>query len=279
MGNLLAPIGHIFTIAFVNPVLTVLVGLYQFLYFLHVPFALGFAIILLTAIIRLALFPLMASQMKTSKKMQELSPHLSRLKQQHKGDSLRLQQETSKLYKEHGINPAAGCLPMLVQLPIIYALYGALQSTVMLHGAAIVTHINSSIYISAFKLQQPWDTHFLGLPLGQSPHVLMNTIGFIVLVIPILTGLLQFIQSKMMISTPAASSHPVKAGEKKEEDFAQAFQTQSMYIFPLMIGFFSFNFPIGLSLYWNTFSLFGILQQYKISGWGGLTTLLPKRKE
>lgn len=278
MGNLLAPIGHFFTIALVDPILTILVGLYQMLLVLHVPYALGFAIILLTALIRLALFPLMASQMRTSKKMQELNPHLTKIKQQHKGDTMRIQQETSKLYKEHGINPAAGCLPLLIQLPIIYALYGALQSTVKLQGTAIVPYINKSIYVSAFKLHQPWDTHFFGFPLGQSPQHLLATFGIIVFFVPLLTAVLQFIQSKMMIPSQT-STKPVVQGEKKEEDFAQAFQTQSMYIFPLMIGFFSYSFPLGLSLYWNTFTLFGILQQYKISGWGGLASLMPKKKE
>ena len=63
----------------------------------------------------------------------------------------------------------------------------------------------------------------------------------------------------------------VKAGEKKKDDFATVFQSQSLYIFPVMIGFFSYTFPLGLSLYWNTFTIFGIIQQYLISGWGGLS--------
>ena len=79
------------------------------------------------------------------------------------------------------------------------------------------------------------------------------------------------------MNTGTAAAKPedkklVKAnsGEKKDDDFATAFQSQSMYIFPLMIGFFSYGFPIGLSLYWNTFTIFGIIQQYRISGLGGV---------
>ena len=68
----------------------------------------------------------------------------------------------------------------------------------------------------------------------------------------------------------------IKKTEKKKEDLASAFQTQSLYIFPVMIGFFSFNFPVGLSLYWNTFTIFGIIQQYKISGLGGLKGWVDK---
>ena len=74
-----------------------------------------------------------------------------------------------------------------------------------------------------------------------------------------------------------------KASEDKKQDgaseFAQAFQTQSLYIFPLMLGYLSYSFPIGLSLYWNTFTLFGILQQYQISGWGALGPWIPGKKK
>ena len=75
----------------------------------------------------------------------------------------------------------------------------------------------------------------------------------------------------MLISPKAASQNVSLKKDKKKEDFATAFQTQSTYIFPVMIGFFSYSFPIGLSLYWNTFTIFGIIQQYKILGLGGLT--------
>ena len=100
----------------------------------------------------------------------------------------------------------------------------------------------------------------------------MNTLGPIILLVPLLTGLFQFIQSKMMMSAT-----PVKKDDvKKKDDFATAFQSQSLYIFPVMIGFLSYTFPIGLSLYWNTFTIFGIIQQYKISGLGGLEIWMQK---
>jgi YidC/Oxa1 family membrane protein insertase len=75
-----------------------------------------------------------------------------------------------------------------------------------------------------------------------------------------------------MFNKPKVQQGLIKKDEKKKnDDFASAFQSQSMYIFPVMIGFFSYTFPIGLSLYWNTFTIFGIMQQYRISGLGGLT--------
>ena len=247
----------------------VLIIIYQGLMFLHIPYALGFSIIGLTILIRLILYPFISAQLKASKKMQDLNPHLSRLKDQHKNDSKRLQQETLKLYKEHGVNPAAGCLPVIIQLPIIWGLYSVLQSVVRLSPDKVVSEINHQLYFSSLRLTSSWDPTFFGLPLGKSPSQLMSTLGVLILLVPILTGVFQFIQSKMMFAQADPSSQK-KKDPKKQDDFATVFQSQSMYIFPAMIAFFSYNFPIGLSLYWNTFTIFGIIQQYRIAGLGGL---------
>ncbi len=257
--------GTLFQDFLIRPIITILVVIYQGLQFLHVPYALGFSIILLTVVIRLILYPIIASQLKASKKMQDLHPHLSKIKERHKGDHKRVQEETMKLYKEHGVNPAAGCLPMLIQLPIIWALYSVLQQIVGLKGSAVVSEINKLVYIDSVKLSTPWNQHFFGLPLGEFPSSLASAMPFIVL-IPVFTGVFQLVQSAMMFPPKKATPKSVK----KEDDFASAFQTQSLYIFPVMIGFFSYTLPIGLSLYWNTFTIFGILQQYQLQGIGGL---------
>jgi YidC/Oxa1 family membrane protein insertase len=216
----------------------------------------------------------MASQLKTSKKMQELTPHLNKLKEKHKGDAQRLQTETMALYKEHGVNPAAGCLPMLIQLPILWGLYSVLQKIV--HTTSL-TEINKLIYVEGWKLKHMWDVNFFGLPLGKSPSQLISSVGVLILLIPLLTGVLQFIQSKMTV--PAKDPNQKPQEPKSENDFAQAFQAQSLYILPAMIGFFSYNFQLGLSLYWNTFTIFGIIQQYRIQGLGSLQDLFKKKAE
>lgn len=264
-----------FDFILVYPIINILVAVYKALFFLHIPYALGFSIIILTTIIRFAIYPLMSSQLKSSKKMQELNPHLLKIKDKHKGDAKRLQSETMRLYKEHGINPAAGCLPVIIQLPIIWALYSVLQKIVGFSPKAVVSEINKIAYFDFLKLDQPWDASFFGLSLGQNPSQLFSSIGPLILLIPFATGLFQFIQSKMMMSLPKTSKDLIKKAEKKD-DFMSAFQTQSLYIFPIMIGLFSYSFPIGLSLYWNTFTIFGIIQQYKISGPGGLRVWLNK---
>jgi YidC/Oxa1 family membrane protein insertase len=247
------------------PIINILVVIYQALLFLHIPSALGFSIIVLTVVIRLVLYPLTASQLKATKKMQDLNPHLKNLKEKHKNDAKMLQSETMKLYKEHGVNPAAGCLPLIIQLPLIFALYQVLNDVVKFN----TNQINHVLYSFVPKLSRPWDLTFFGLPLAQSPSHLYQTLP-IVLIIPLLTGVFQFIQSKMMLTAVPEGALVKKEEKKKEADFTTAFQSQSLYIFPFMIAFFSWGFPIGLSLYWNTFTIFGIIQQYKISGLGGL---------
>lgn len=272
---------ELFNTFLVNPITNVLVAIYTLLTAIHVPFALGFSIILLTVLIRFILYPLTASQLRASRKMQIVAPHLSQLRKKHKGDSARLQKETMLLYKEHGVNPAAGCLPVLIQLPIIWALYGTLRHVVTLPGKAVVDMVNNIVYFPFLRLTHPWDAHFFGLPLGKNPSQLISVFGFLILLLPLLTGLLQFVQSKMMF--PVKDKKIVEKKEKKEgsEDFSSIMQTQTIFLFPVMIAFFSYSFPIGLSLYWNTFTIFGIIQQYKVQGFGGLSDLkkyLPKNK-
>jgi YidC/Oxa1 family membrane protein insertase len=260
-----------FNTLIIDPLTNILVAVYHFLTLLHIPYALGFSIIILTIIVRIILYPLMSSQLKASKKMQELNPHLQKLKEKHKNDAKTLQQETMRLYKEFGVNPVAGCLPVIIQIPIIWGLYSVLQKIVLLKPDAL----NKVIYFDAFKLTEPWDQFFFGLPLAQSPAQLLAKVGPLIILVPILTGVLQYLQSKMLIpaKTKTKAEEPK---EKKKEDFASTFQSQSTYIFPIMIGFFSWSFSIGLSLYWNTFTIFGIIQQYKIAGLGSLVDLKDK---
>ena len=281
--------GDFFNLVFINPIINILVAVYSVFSFIHLPYALGFAIIGLTIVIRFILYPMTTAQLKASMKMQKIAPHLSKLKERHKGDAKKMQEETMRLYKEHGINPAAGCLPVLIQLPIIWALYSVLQRMVTLKPEAAIAEVNKIVYFDFLKLKNAWDISFFGLPLGEMPSKIMSfnnlfAVSSLILLVPILTGVFQFILSKMMIPAKTGVAILEKDIEKKTQidkkdasDFASAFQTQSMFIFPIMIGFFSFGFPIGLSLYWNTFTVFGIIQQYKTQGIGGLASFLPKK--
>lgn len=281
--------GDFFNTILIYPIINMLIVLYHAFSFLHIPYALGFAIIGLTVVIRFVMYPLTTSQLKASLKMQKLAPHLSKIKERHKGDSAKIQQETMKIYKEHGVNPAAGCLPVLIQMPLIWALYAVLQRIVDFKSDVVVMEVNKIVYFDFLKLHNAWDPSFFGLSLGASPSGMISfdrffTAGSLILLVPILTGVLQFVFSKMMIPAKTGVATLEKDIEKKTQvdkkdagDFASAFQTQAMFIFPVMIGFFSYGFPIGLSLYWNTFTVFGIIQQYKVAGLGGLSAWIKKK--
>lgn len=268
---------NIFNAIFAIPLTNVLVAFYQLFYHLGIPFAFGLSIIALSIVIKLILWPLMTAQIKSQHKMQKVAPHLSALKELHKGDAKKLQEESMRLYKEHGVNPAGGCLPALVQLPFIYGLYTVLISAVNVSGAKDIARINSELYFPFLKLDSVWDTTMFGLSLGKSPQHLMSVAPLIVLV-PAITVGFQFFLSKMMMPdeelVPATTTAP-----KKEDDFQAAFQKQSLFMFPLVVGFFSFTLPLGLSLYWNTFSIFGIIQQYIIIGPGAARPWFDKVKK
>lgn len=268
-----------FDVLLIQPILNLLVIFYKGLVFLHIPSALGLSIIILTIIIRLALWPLTATQLKSSKKMAELKPHLDRIKTEHGHDKVRHQQEVSKLYKEHGVNPLAGCLPLLLQIPVFIALYQVLLRIVSFGSSDFLSRINSQMYFPFLHLEKIPSNTFLGFSLAAKPNQ-WGQVGFLILAIPIVTGFLQYVQSKML--TPQAQGSkmpsPNKEGKKEGlEDSMTQVQSQMTLIMPAMIAFFSYGFPVGLSLYWNTFTIIGIIQQYLISGPGPLAKYLPQK--
>lgn len=263
---------NIFDLVLINPIYDVLIAFYQALSFLHIPGALGFAIILMTVLVRLIVWPLTSVQLKSAKKMTDLKPHMDKLKEEHGHDKIRHQQELSKLYKEHGVNPLTGCLPLIIQIPIFIALYNVLSNIVQFDKVDFLDSINNHL-IPILHLQKIPDPYFLGINLAYKPDSWQQH-GILLLLIPVITGLLQFIQSKMM--TPPKSPKGIqKTGQK--EDAMSSVQSQMTYLMPLMIAFFSYGFPVGLSLYWNTFTIIGIIQQYSIAGAGPFNKYLPKR--
>lgn len=269
-----------FDTVLINPILNFLILIYQGLAILHIPGALGVSIIVLTVIIRMTVWPLTTSQLKSAQKMAELKPHLQRIKEQHGKDKVRHQEEITKLYREHNVNPLAGCLPLLLQIPIFIALYQVLLKIVDLKSADFLSGINARLYLDFLHLDPVPSTKFLGLELFNKPNEWAQ-IGFLILLIPIITGVLQYIQSKMLMNPGNTQTLKKKeTKDKKEgenmEDTMASMQSQMVYIMPAMIAFFSYGFPLGLSLYWNTFTIIGIIQQYKISGAGVFNKYLPK---
>lgn len=255
---------------FIWPIANVLIAFYRLFEYLHIPWPLGWAIILMTVVARAILYPLMNAQMKSAKKMADLKPHLDTLTAKHKDDKKALQQAQLELYKEHGVNPAAGCLPLLVQMPILIALYNVFYAVLNSADLAkVISEINTIVYFPWLKLTTI-DLTFLGTDLSLKPSQ-WQTHGWWMLSIPLITGGLQWYQQKLMMpaTVKAPENKPSVAIEKKDEkpatDQAAEMQKQMAIISPLMFGFFALQFPLGLALYWNVFGVFGIMQQLAIN--------------
>lgn len=268
-----------FNFLFYGPVVNLLVFILRVFEASNIPGSLGLSIISLTILIRVALWPLMSAQMRSAKKMADLKPHMDELKKKHKDDKQLLAAAQMALYKEHGVNPAGGCLPALLQIPILIALYQAILA--LFNTDHLNDGVNKYLYVKDWALQNSPDPYFLGVNLANKPAD-FATAGLLLLLIPVITAFLQFIQSKMMMANPVKKYPSDSPKEKKEkegvEDAMASVQTQMMYMMPLMIGFFSWQFPIGLAIYWNTFTILGILQQYRVSGWGGMTSWIQRAK-
>lgn len=252
---------NFFNSLFVIPILNILVFLYKGFAYLKIPGAFGLAIIGLTLIIRLILHPFFKKQIETSKKLQQIKPHLDKLSKKHKNDPKKLQQEQLKLYQQAGINPASGCLLMIIQLPIFIGLYNTL-SFFLLNEAngKLINEINKVLYFSFLKISaiDPW---FLGFNLALSPAKANQGEYFL---IPIITGILQYLQIHFSSPTNKNEVEKETKDQQQTDDFQKVLNTQMKFIFPLMIAWFAYSLPVGLSLYWNIFSIFTIIQYQKI---------------
>lgn len=269
----------IFNLLFFGPIVNLLILILRTLESFSIPGALGFSVIVLTILIRILVWPFMASQLKSAKKMADLKPHLDVLKKNHGSDKQALAAAQMALYKQHGVSPAGGCLPALVQFPVLIALYQTIYAFFETHG---LDRINSVLYNSSWHLSSSPSSDFFGINLASKPSD-FTSLGFGLLLIPIVTALLQLIQSKMMIASPVSKYPSDSPKEKKEkvevEDSMMAIQSQMVFMLPIMVGYFAFQFPIALALYWNTVTLISIFQQYLIAGLGGLNDWINLAKK
>ena len=199
----------------------------------------GLAIILFTIIIRLILSPLYVIQIRSSKKMTELSPKIKEIQKRYSKDREALTRETMALYKEHNHNPALGCLLPFIQIPILWSLFIVLRG--LSNGAALKAQ-----HLAHYQL---YSAHFLWLDLGKPDayHIL-----------PIVAGITQWIQQRMML--------------QPTNDPQQRQMQQIMQFLPLMIVVFAWQYPSGLAVYWVTSNIIMMIMQYLISGWGSLFT-------
>ena len=261
---MMQPLFSFYNTVFAHPIVNLL-ALYHYLFSLvKMPGALGFSIIVLTVTIRLLLHPFFKQQMDSAKKMQDIKPHIDNLSKKHKGDSKKIQEEQMRLYQEAGINPASGCLFMLIQIPVFIALYQTLQLFLVADTSKIILSLNKTLYFP-FLYFKTLDAWFFGINLAATPKQ-MNTI--FAYLIPIITGILQYFQTISTTAGMGGAQAVIRTkgteGKEKEkssaDDFQKAMNTQMKYVFPFMIGWFALSMPVGLALYWNIFSLFSIIQ-------------------
>ncbi len=229
----------------VNPFITILLFLYQILGGNVV-----LAIVVFTILIRLVTYPLTIKQQRSTKAMQELQPELKKLQEKYKNDRERLAQEQWELYRKHGVNPLAGCLPLLIQLPIMLALYQAIVATLAATPTQLLDLANR-LWVPALSSQVPLSNKFLWLNLAV-PDPLY--------VLPVLVVVTTWLQQKMLMpATPSGGT-----GDRQADQAAQI-SRQMMLIMPLMFGFFSLSFASGLSIYFIASNLIGI-GQYGMMG-------------
>ena len=207
----------------------------------------GLSIVVLTVIVRVVTLPLTLRQLRSSRSMQELQPKMKELQKKYAKDKERLNQETMKLYKEHGVNPIGCAFPMLIQFPIWIALYQAIIQGLG-YAPENLLGLSKQLYsASVIQGEVPLNSHFLWLDLGS------GDVAMAVLV----AASMWFLQK--MSQVPTADPQQ------------QTMSRVMIWLMPLMFGFFALSFPSGLSLYWILSNIISIVIQYRITGWGTLS--------
>lgn len=226
------------------PLANILIWMDGILEGVGMPYSWGFAIIFFTVIVKLVTFPLTITQTRGMQAQKELQPKLAELQKKYGKDRERLAQEQMKLYKEAGVNPLSGCLPLLIQMPILFGLYAAL--------VAVGPLLKDAGFFWIPDLSFPRFTEGLGwIPGLWSDNQYLTLLSYLVL--PVLLIVTQFIMQKWMTPTPAGDSD-------------QANMTKNMsLLMTLFFGYFTLQVPAGLTLYWVASNLLQMLQQWAVT--------------
>ena len=230
-------ISSFFHIILYKPIFNIFVLLYNLLPGHDV----GIVILLITLLLRLILYPLTSSSIKAQRSLQELQPKLEAIKKQYADDKVKQAQAMQELYKTHKINPLTSCLPMLIQLPILIALYWVLRD-----GLAS-TNLAQNLY------------SFVSNPGTINPISLkLFDMGKASIVLAVFAAAAQFWQAKSL----SRKSPPKEAGEgAKDEDMATMMNKQMLYLMPFMTLIIGMRLPAGLTLYWFLSTLLMAIQQ------------------
>ncbi|HEX6538815.1 MAG TPA: YidC/Oxa1 family membrane protein insertase [Candidatus Dormibacteraeota bacterium] len=218
--------------------------------------AFGLAVIVTTLLIRAVLFPIFNWQLRTSRRIQaeqrKVAPQISELRKKYKREPQKLSAEMNKVYREHGISPFSGltgCLPALVQLPVLIGLYNAIRNATnsLPHGVG-----KGFLWIDDVSKSAAANGNWANVPTHPT-----------YLILPLLAAAFTFAQSRMMMQ-------PLRADMTDQERSMSQISRQMTLLFPVMIFVFGLLFPQGLAIYWVTGTMFMVLQQWYVVGWGGL---------
>ncbi len=253
---------EIWNTVLINPLLNALFILYKYVG------NMGVAIILLSLVVKLVTLPQALSSMKLMKKQRDLMPELDKLKKKFGHDKQKLAEEQMKLYQEAGINPAAGCLTQVFPILIFIALFGVIN---MLYGTQhqSLDVINSKLYFDFIRLASGHaiDSSFLYLDLSKPDKIF---------ILPVLAAILQFLTSKMMMPVVDKAEKAAKKAGDDQADLMYNMQEQTLYMMPIVFLIVGFSLPSGVVLNMLVSTLFSLVQQYYVSGLGGLTPWAQK---
>jgi YidC/Oxa1 family membrane protein insertase len=232
----------------------------------------GWTIILFTLVIKVVTIPLTQKQLQSTKATQALQPKMRELQQKYGKDRQKLAEEQQKLYKEAGINPLGGCLPMLIQLPILWGLYQSLY---------VLANLNQGTPAPFLWIPNLWvpsisPTEYQGINF-QGTQWINGTIqaqDYALLIayfsLPEIMLITQLMLQKM--------SQPRKDPKGSPQDAQGAMMNQMMMFMPIMFGYITLGLPAGLTLYWTVSNILSVTQQYFVTGWGSLADWIPALK-
>ncbi len=211
------------------------------------------SIVLITILIRLIFLRPTFTMMKTQKKQKNVSKRLAEIKVQYKDNPKAQQEATMAVYKEEGINPLGSCLPLIIQMVLLFGFY-------QIFRLSNLDVVKTDMLYSFMPKPEHLNTWFLGVDLTKTvAEVIKGPVGWVGYIFPLLTGGTQLIQSLQ-----ARSLQPAAEKGSKEGDFSRAMTAQMTYFFPLITTYISYTLPTALSIYWITQTVAMIIQQYFI---------------
>jgi YidC/Oxa1 family membrane protein insertase len=223
----------------------------------------GFAVIALTLIVKFALFPLMHTTTKSQVKMREIEPELNKIKEEHKDNKEEQAKKLIELYNTHGINPATGCVSLLIQLPVIIGLYWVFKD-IQFDPTVVSEIVGNGVRAAGAFLNET-----LLYPFTPRPEYLHTEfLGFIDMTgksifLAVLAGMSQFFQMKL--SMPDEKPTLQNTGSLKD-DLMQNMKFQMRYVFPVFVVFFAYSISSAIALYWVVSNLFAIGHEWFVRG-------------